>query len=146
MSKKIIGYTTGVFDMFHIGHLRLLKKAKLNCDYLIVGVSSDELVSEYKNKLPIIPLKHRMEIVQSLKCVDEVVIQTDRDKIKAFNEFGFNVIFVGSDWKGDPLWVELEDELAKNGARIEYFQYTDNVSSTKFTEILQSIQDGMDSL
>lgn len=146
MSNKIIGYTTGVYDMFHIGHLRLLKKAKLHCDYLIVGVSSDELVSEYKNKLPIIPLNDRLEIVQALNCVDEVVIQTDRDKIKAFHEIGFNVIFVGDDWKGDPLWVELECELAKYNARVEYFQYTDNVSSTKFTSILQSLQDAEDAL
>ncbi len=141
MSVKIIGYTTGVFDMFHIGHLNLLKKAKLNCDYLIVGVSSDELVNNYKNKLPVIPLEHRLEIVSELKCVDEVVIQTDRDKMKAFHKIGFDVMFVGSDWKGDPLWVELEHELAKYDARVEYFQYTNNVSSTKFTEILQSIQD-----
>ena len=141
MSVKIIGYTTGVFDMFHVGHLNLLKKAKLNCDYLIVGVSSDELVNDYKNKLPVIPLEHRLEIVSELKCVDEVVIQTARDKMKAFHKIGFDVMFVGSDWKGDPLWVELEHELAKYDARVEYFQYTNNVSSTKFTEILQSIQD-----
>ena len=141
MSVKIIGYTTGVFDMFHIGHLNLLKKAKINFKYLIVGVSSDELVNDYKNKLPVIPLEHRLEIVSELKCVDEVVIQTDRDKLKAFHKIGFDVMFVGSDWKGDPLWVELEHELAKYDARVEYFQYTNNVSSTKFTEILQSIQD-----
>ena len=96
--------------------------------------------------MPIIPLKHRLEIVQALNCVDEVVIQTDRDKIKAFHEIGFNIMFVGNDWKGDALWVELERELAKYDARVEYFQYTDRVSSTKFTEILQSIQDGEDGL
>lgn len=146
MPNKIIGYTTGVYDMFHIGHLRLLKKAKLHCDYLIVGVSTDELVSEYKNKLPIIPLNHRLEIVQALNCVDEVVLQTDRDKMKAFHETGFDVMFVGSDWKGDPMWIELEHELAKHGARVEYFQYTDSVSSTKFTSILQSIQDSENGL
>ncbi len=144
MSNKIIGYTTGVYDMFHIGHLRILKKAKLNCDYLIVGVSSDELVSEYKKKLPIIPLKHRMEIVKSLSCVDKVVVQNDRDKLKAFHEIGFNVMFVGDDWKGNPLWIEFEKELAKYNARIQYFKYTDNLSSTKFTEILKSIDDGRD--
>ena len=143
MSKKIIGYTTGVYDMFHIGHLRLLKKAKLHCDYLIVGVSSDELVSEYKNKLPIIPLKHRLEIVQSLSCVDEVVLQTDRDKLKAFHEIGFDVMFVGDDWKGNPLWMKLEKEFREHDVRIEYFKYTANVSSTKFSEVLQALDDNV---
>ena len=139
ISNKVIGYTTGVYDMFHIGHLRLLKKAKLHCDYLIVGVSSDELVQSYKGKSPVIPLAHRMEIVSALKYVDEVIIQTDRDKLKAFHEIGFNVMFVGDDWKGDPLFEELEKELNKNDASIVYFKYTKKVSSTKFTEILQNI-------
>ena len=146
MSKKIIGYTTGVFDMFHIGHLRLLNKAKLHCDHLIVGVSSDDLVLEYKKKLPIIPLEHRLEIVNALKCVDQVVIQADRDKLKAFHEHGFDIMFVGDDWKGDPMWIELEKKLAVHNARIEYFKYTEKVSSTKFTEILQSIHDNKEGL
>jgi len=141
LSKKVIGYTTGVFDMFHIGHLNLLKKAKLHCDYLIVGVSSDDLVLGYKNKLPIIPLAHRMQIISALSCVDEVVIQTHRDKLKSFHEVGFNVMFVGDDWKGDPLFVELENELQKYDAGIEYFRYTKEVSSSKFTKILQEIYD-----
>ena len=141
MTKKI-GYTTGVFDMFHIGHLRLLKKAKLHCDYLIVGVSSDELVAQYKKKTPIIPLSHRMEIISALKYVDEVVIQSHRDKLQAFHEIGFNVMFVGDDWKGDPLFEELEAELKKYDAKIEYFRYTKEVSSTKFTQLLQEIYDG----
>ena len=141
VSKKIIGYTTGVFDMFHIGHLRLLKKAKLHCDYLIVGVSSDELVIDYKSKKPLIPLAHRMEIISALKYVDEVIIQTHRDKLQAFHEIGFNTMFVGDDWKGDPLWVELERELEKFDASIEYFRYTKQVSSTKFSQILQNIYD-----
>lgn len=141
MTSKIIGYATGVFDLFHIGHLRILKKAKLHCDYLIVGVSSDELVLEYKSKTPIIPLKHRMEIVSSLKCVDEAIIQTDRDKLRAFHEIGFNVMFVGDDWKGDPLWVELEKEIGKYGGRIMYFPYTRNVSSSQFTKLLETLDE-----
>lgn len=141
MSKKVIGYTTGVFDMFHIGHLRLLKKAKLHCDYLIVGVSSDELVQSYKNKLPVIPLSNRMEIINSLKYVDEVIIQTHRDKLKAFHDIGFNVMFVGDDWKGSEIFLNLECQLAKHDASIEYFKYTQEVSSTKFTSILQDIYD-----
>ena len=141
MRNKLIGYTTGVYDMFHIGHLRLLKKARLHCDYLIVGVSSDSLVEEYKGKRPIIPLEHRLEIVSSLKFVDEVVIQSHRDKFKQFEEYGYDVLFVGDDWKGNPLWIDLEKRLNERGAYIQYFAYTQQVSSTKFTQILQDIYD-----
>ena len=141
MKNKKIGYTTGVYDMFHIGHLNLLKKAKENCDYLIVGVSTDELVKSYKNKNPIIPFKDRSEIISALSIVDEVVSQEDRDKIKQFNKINYDVLFVGDDWKGDPLFVELENKLSQNGAQIKYFEYTKDVSSTKFTEILQKIFD-----
>jgi len=140
MSRRI-GYTTGVFDMFHIGHLHLLKKAKNHCDYLIVGVSSDELVEQYKGKKPIIPFDHRLEIVSALSIVDEVVVQSHRDKVKQFHDIGFNVMFVGDDWKGDPLFQAVEHEINKFGASIEYFEYTKNVSSTKFTKILQEIYD-----
>jgi glycerol-3-phosphate cytidylyltransferase len=139
VSKKVIGYTTGVYDMFHIGHLHLLKKAKHHCDYLIVGVSTDELVQEYKNKTPVIPFEHRLEIVSSLSCVDEVVVQSHRDKIKAFHDIRFDVMFVGDDWKGSEIFLKVEEELAAYGASVEYFEYTKNVSSTKFTEILQDI-------
>ncbi len=139
--KKTVGYTTGVFDMFHIGHLHLLKKAKRHCDYLIVGVSSDELVSSYKNKTPIIPFEHRLEIVNSLDVVDEVVVQSHRDKIKQFHEIRYDLMFVGDDWKGTPLFNEVETELNNYGAGIMYFEYTKSVSSTKFTSILQDIYD-----
>jgi len=141
MSKKIIGYTTGVFDMFHIGHLHLLKKAKNRCDYLIVGVSTDELVIEYKKKQPIIPFEHRLEIVSALKCVDEVVAVTHRDKLQAFFDIGYDVLFVGDDWKDSKIFNSLEKELEKHNAYIEYFPYTKEVSSTKFREILQNIYD-----
>lgn len=139
--KKTVGYTTGVFDMFHIGHLHLLKKAKRHCDYLIVGVSTDELVSSYKNKTPIIPFEHRLEIVNSLEVVDEVVVQSHRDKIKQFHEIRYDLMFVGDDWKGAPLFNEVEAELSKHGASVIYFEYTKAVSSTKFTSILQDIYD-----
>ncbi len=139
MSKKIIGYTTGVFDMFHIGHLHLLKKAKNRCDYLIVGVSTDELVQSYKNKMPIIPFEHRLEIVSSLKFVDEVIAVTHRDKLQSFFDVGYDVLFVGDDWKGSDIFNNLEKDLEKYNASIEYFPYTKEVSSTKFREILQDI-------
>mgnify|MGYP000365503656 CR=1 FL=1 len=141
MSKKVIGYTTGVFDMFHVGHLHLLKKAKNHCDYLIVGVSSDELVEKYKKKKPIIPFEHRVEIISSLSFVDEVLVQSHRDKIKSYHDINFDIMFVGDDWKGDPLFESVERELEKFGAKVEYFEYTKNVSSTKFTKILQEIYD-----
>jgi glycerol-3-phosphate cytidylyltransferase len=136
---KIIGYTTGVFDMFHIGHLHLLKKAKNRCDYLIVGVSTDELVESYKHKTPIIPFQDRLEIISSLKFVDEVVAVTHRDKKQAYLDIGYDILFVGDDWKGTELFNNLEDFLKEHGARIEYFPYTKGVSSTQFREILQSI-------
>ena len=136
MEKKIVGYTAGVFDLFHIGHLRVLKKAKLNCDYLIVAVSSDELVQSYKNKIPVIPLKHRLVLVAALECVDEVVIQTSRDKVEALMNYGFNVMFVGDDWKGDPMWEDLEKEFSVHGASIVYFPYTKNISSSQLNKLL----------
>ncbi len=141
MSKKIIGFTTGVYDMFHIGHLHLLKKAKNRCDYLIVGISSDKLVESYKGKTPIIPFAHRLEIVSALKFVDEVIAVTDRNKFQSFLDVGYDVLFVGDDWKGSDIFNTLEKQLSEYGSKIEYFPYTKEVSSTKFREILQDIYD-----
>ena len=137
--KGKIGYTTGVFDMFHVGHLNILRQAKEQCDYLIVGVSSDELVSSYKNKIPIISFENRKEIVSSIKYVDEVVVQSHRDKMKSFKEIGFDVMFVGDDWKGSELFISLEEELLKNGASIFYFPYTKNISSTSLRDRIKML-------
>ena len=139
--NKIIGYTTGVFDMFHIGHLEILRKAKEHCDYLIVGVSSDALVESYKDKRPIIPFQDRFEIVKSIKFVDSVVTQSHRDKLKQFQEINYDILFVGDDWKGSEIFNELENSLKQNNAKIIYFEYTKNVSSTKFSNILKDIYD-----
>lgn len=130
MKKYKIGYTTGVFDLFHVGHLNILKKAKEQCDYLIVGVSTDELVEEYKNKVPVIPFEERIEIVKSIKYVDEVVPQINRDKYLAWEEIKFDVMFVGDDWKGNKLFEELEIKLKFEGIDIVYFPYTKGTSST----------------
>lgn len=137
MEKKIKGYTSGVFDMFHVGHLNILKKAKENCDYLMVAVSPDELVESYKGKTPIIPLEDRMEIIRAIKYVDEVVVQHNRDKIEAYNKHKFDVMFVGDDWKGNPLFDEVEKALNKHGSKIQFFSYTKKVSSTKLRTILK---------
>lgn len=134
---KIIGYTTGVFDLFHIGHLNILRNAKLECDYLIVGVTTDELSESDKGKRPIIPLVERMEIVESIKFVNCVVPQTNYDKIEAWNNLHFNKMFVGDDWKGSTKWTQLESEFKALGVHICYFPYTKQTSSTKIRRILE---------
>ena len=126
----IIGYTTGVFDMFHIGHLNILKKAKDNCDYLIVGVSTDELVIKEKNKRAIIPFAERCEIVSAIKYVDQVVPQEDKDKYAAWKKYHFNKMFVGSDWQGTIKWQEYEDKFKSENVEIIYFKYTEGISSS----------------
>lgn len=130
MKQYKVGYTTGVFDLFHIGHLNILKRAKEQCEFLIVGVSTDELVMEYKNKQPVIPLNERMEIVQGIKYVDKVVPQRNRDKFGAWENIGFNVMFVGDDWKGNFLFEQVERKFHQVGVDIVYFPYTKGVSST----------------
>ena len=136
MKKYSVGYTTGVFDMFHIGHLNILRRAKEQCEYLIVGVSTDELVKEYKNKTPIIPFEERAEIVQSIDCVDRVIAQENRDKYEAWRELKFDVMFVGDDWKGKPLFMKVEEEFKKVGVDVVYFPYTKDTSSTILREKL----------
>ena len=132
----VIGYTTGVYDMFHVGHLNILKKAKEQCDYLIVGVSTDELVKKKKNKTPIIPFEDRCEIVSAIKYVDMVVPQTDKDKLSAWQRYKFNKMFVGSDWKGTPQWTEFERIFSGLGVEIVYFPYTKRISSTQLREMI----------
>lgn len=135
--SKIIGYTTGVFDLFHIGHLNVLKNAKKECDYLIVGVTTDEEVENVKNKKPIIPFEERIEIVKAIRYVDEVVPEHNTDKLAAWNTLKFNRIFKGDDWKGTPKWNYYENEFTKNGVEVIYFGYTKGTSSTEIRSVLQ---------
>ncbi|MBQ6226484.1 MAG: adenylyltransferase/cytidyltransferase family protein [Bacteroidaceae bacterium] len=134
MEKKIIGYTTGVFDMFHIGHLNILRRAKERCDYLIVGVSTDECVQSYKHKTPIIPYEQRAAIVEAIKYVDEVVPQESMDKMAFLKKRHFDVMFHGAEWKGTELYNRYEIEFAQYGARIEYLPHTDGISSSMLRE------------
>lgn len=136
MKDKIVGYTAGVFDLFHIGHLNILKRAKAECDYLIVAVSTDELVENYKHKTPIISYEERKAIVESIKYVDEVVPQINRDKMAAWEKYRFDKMFVGDDWKGSKLFEELEEKFKKKGVEIVYFPYTKGTSSTYLREVL----------
>lgn len=139
MKKYKIGYTTGVYDLFHIGHLNLLRRAKEQCDYLIVGVTVDELVS-YKNKKAVIPFEERLEIVKAIRYVDLAVPQTTMDKMEAWKEYHFDAMFVGDDWKGTDLWMERERVFKEVGVDIVYFPYTQSTSSTQLRDVLLKIQ------
>ncbi len=136
----VIGYTSGVYDLFHIGHLNLLRNAKGMCDKLVVGVTSDELVS-YKNKKAVIPHSERMEIVRSSKYVDSVVPQEDMDKFEMWKKLKFDVMFVGDDWFNSPKWEELEAQFKEVGVRIVFFPYTKGTSSTLLNETLKKLRD-----
>lgn len=139
MKDIVIGYTAGVFDLFHIGHLNLLKNAKGMCDRLVVGVTIDELVG-YKGKQAMIPFEDRIEIVRSIRYVDAAVPQYDMDKIKACRELGASVLFVGDDWYGSDKWKTYEEEGKQYGIRIIYFPYTKGVSSSRITDTLQKVR------
>lgn len=136
MKKYKIGYTQGTFDMFHIGHLNLLKQAKELCDILIVGVNSDRLVQEYKQKTPVINQQERLEILQAIKYVDNVVISETLKKTEMHDWLHFDAIFIGNDWLGNPRWQQTEKDLKELGVDVVYLKHTDGVSST----MLRSVQ------
>lgn len=135
----IIGYTSGVYDLFHIGHLNLLKNAKGMCDKLIVGVTTDELV-KYKNKKSVIPFIERLEIVRNIKFVDAVVPQESMDKFAMWERLKFDVMFVGDDWFNSPKWKKYDKQFINVGVKIIYFPYTKGTSSTLINETLKQLR------
>jgi glycerol-3-phosphate cytidylyltransferase len=142
MSKamgKIIGYTTGVFDLFHIGHLNILRNAKSQCDELIVGITTDELCMQLKNKMPIIPFQERCDIISALRVVDRVVPQNRIDELADHELYGFDKIFKGSDWAGSPKWNDLKEKFAQKGVEVVYFNYTETTSSTLIRTTLERL-------
>lgn len=134
MKKYGLGYTTGVFDMFHIGHLNLLKNAKSQCEKLIVGVSTDELVLTYKGKTPVIPFEQRIEIVKAIRYVDDVVPQTTMDKFAAWEILRFDVLFHGSDWKNSDMYNEIIRKFQSVGVDVVFLPHTDGISSTMLSD------------
>lgn len=134
MKKYKIGYTTGTFDLFHVGHLNILEKSKEMCEHLIVGVSTDEVVYGYKHKHPVIPFDDRMKIVKAIRYVDEVVPQTSMDKFQAWEKLRFDVMFHGDDWKGSALYNEYEKKLKDVGVDIVFIPHTEGVSSSIIKE------------
>ena len=136
----VIGYTAGVFDLFHIGHLNLLKNAKGMCDKLIVGVTTDELAT-YKGKYPVIPFSDRIEIVRNVKCVDAAVAQDDMNKLEMCKKLRASIMFVGDDWYHSPRWDEYEKEFEKENIQIVYFPYTRGISSTQISKALKHLRE-----
>lgn len=138
MKKYKIGYTTGVYDMFHIGHLNILRRAKEQCDFLVVGVTTDELCYSRKQKYPIINEQERMAIVEAVRYVDKVVPQVDMEKIRPVKELGADAVFVGSDWKGTDEWNQYEIDFAEVGCTVVYLDHTDGISSSILREKINS--------
>ena len=138
--KKITGYTTGVFDLFHVGHVRILKKAKSLCDRLIVAVSTDNLVKKYKNKYPIISQKERIEVVKNNKYVDYVITQNSLNKFLSWKKLKYDIMFVGDDWYAKKKWKDMDKDFKKLGVKIIYLPYTKGTSSTKINKILNTFR------
>lgn len=132
--NKSIGFTAGAFDMFHVGHLNLIKNAKERCDYLIVGVNTDELIEAYKQKKPVVPLKERIQIIEAIKYADEVLPVNTLDKEKIWQQIKFDVVFIGDDWKGSQRWNETEKVMGKYGVKVVYLPYTIGTTSTLLRE------------
>ena len=133
---KIVGYAPGAYDMFHVGHLNILRQAKQHCDHLIAGVVSDEMCLLAKGKRPVVPLAERMEIVSHISYVDEVVAEVVPDKVETWKSVGFDVIFKGDDWRGTAKGDKLERDFEALGVQVVYFPYTIHTSSTLLRKAL----------
>jgi len=127
---ELVGYAPGAYDLFHVGHLNLLRRVRLECDYVIAGVVSDQVALEQKGRLPVVPQEERLAIVAALDVVDEAVMEWTTDKLATWETVRFDVIYKGSDWAGSPKWTELEQQFARRGVRVVYLPYTEHVSTT----------------
>lgn len=137
MRQGIVGYAPGAYDLFHVGHLNILKRAKSHCDYLIAGVVSDEMCLRAKGHLPVVPAEERLEIVRNIRIVDEVYLETVPDKMEAWKDLHFDRIFKGDDWRGTPKGDALEARFGAIGVEVVYFPYTSSTSSTKLRRALE---------
>ncbi|MGW9402474.1 adenylyltransferase/cytidyltransferase family protein [Arthrobacter sp. NPDC055585] len=135
----VVGYAAGAFDLFHVGHLNILRQAKSLCDVLVAGVVSDEVCLATKGRLPVVPLGERLEIVSHIKYVDDAVAETTRDRLDAWREVGFNVFFKGDDWKGTAKGKRIEAQFARVGVEVVYFPYTVHTSSTALRAALERL-------
>lgn len=142
MKKYKVGYTQGVYDMFHKGHLNILNNAKKYCDYLIVGVNGDDLVQKYKNKVPVINENDRRYIVDNIKSVDEAIVAKTLDKVEMLKLINFDVIFIGDDWKNNSRWIETKKELSEFGVDVVFLPHTPAISSTNLRVVKDSYVEG----
>lgn len=126
-----VGFTDGVYDMFHVGHLNMIREAKKRCDFLIVGVHSDAIVEGYKHRKTVINENNRREIVEAIRYVDKAVINNTRDKLELWKKYKFDVVFIGDDWKGTERWNNFEKILGEKGVSVEYIEYTKGISTTQ---------------
>ena len=133
---RTVGYAPGVFDLFHVGHLNILRRARLLCDHLIAGVVSDNVALQQKGRHPVVPEQERLEIVSSVRYVDETVLELTTDKIATWRAVGFEVIFKGSDWQGSQKWSRLEKEFSQLGVRVVYLPYTEHLSSSALRDVV----------
>ena len=132
--KYKVGYTDGVYDMFHVGHLNMIENAKSHCETLVVGVHSDKIVEEYKKHKPLINENDRLRIMAALKSVDKAVLNQTRDKLKLWELYHFDVVFIGDDWKGTERWINFEKVLAEIGVDVVYLPYTKGISTTELKQ------------
>ena len=126
----VVGYAPGAWDLFHVGHVNLLRRAGLSCDYLIAGVVSDEVALQQKGRWPVVPQDERLAVVAAMDFVDEVVMEQTTDKLLTWRAVGFDVVFKGDDWRGSERWTALEAAFAEVGVRVEYLPYTEHTSTT----------------
>lgn len=138
IAKSVLGYVPGAWDMFHIGHLNILLRARQQCDRLVVGVVTDEELMHAKGKPPIVPLAERMEVVAGIDIVDAVVVDYSTNKLQVWESVGFDVLFKGDDWRGTAKGDRLEAEMASVGVQVCYFPYTAHTSSTKLRTMISS--------
>lgn len=141
MKDYKVGYTTGVYDLFHVGHLNILKRAKDQCEHLIVGVSTDELVQSYKHKTPIIPFAERIEIVKAIRYVDEAIPQISMDKLEAWGKLRFDALFHGSDWQNSEMYNNLINQFSSIGVDVVFLPHTEGISSTLLSEVLYDLRE-----
>lgn len=136
MTRRV-GYAAGAFDLFHVGHLNILRHAKSQCDYLIAGVVSDEMLELSRGVRPVVPLAERLEIVSQIGYVDQAVAETLPDKLDTWRQIGFDVFFKGDDWRGTAKGRALEERFAAVGVEVVYFPYTVHTSSTALRQALE---------